>query len=96
MNLIGTMSIGVKGPIIKQGDNLIKIVCDSVVNACEKHNLSLEDRDIVAVTEAVVAKAQGNFASLNDIATDVKEKFQDEPVFARTLKYIKNNNLYKK
>jgi len=80
MNLIGTMSIGVKGPIIKQGDNLIKIVCDSVVNACEKHNLSLEDRDIVAVTEAVVAKAQGNFASLNDIATDVKEKFQDETV----------------
>ena len=80
MNLIGTMSIGVKGPIIKKGDDLINIVCDSVINACEKHNLELEDRDIVAVTEAVVAKAQGNFATLDDIATDVKSKFGDETV----------------
>ena len=80
MNLIGTMSIGVKGPIIKKGDDLISIVCDSVINACTKHNLELENRDIVAVTEAVVAKAQGNFATLDDIAADVKEKFQDETV----------------
>ena len=80
MNLIGTMSIGIKGPIIKRGDNLIKIVCVSVINACNQHSLTLEDRDIVAVTEAVVAKAQGNFATLNDIATDVKNKFQDKTV----------------
>ena len=80
MNLVGTMSIGVKGPIIKKGDDLVKIVCDSVVEACEKHNLVLDDRDIVAVTEAVVAKSQGNFATLEDIATDVKEKFGNETV----------------
>ena len=80
MNLIGTMSMGIKGPIIKKGDNLVKIVCDSVINACNQHNLNLEDKDIVAVTEAVVAKAQGNFATLNDIATDVKNKFKDETV----------------
>jgi len=80
MNLIGTMSIGVKGPIIKKGDNLVNIVCDSVIEACEKHSLTLEDRDIVAVTEAVVAKTQGNFATLDDIATDVKNKFGDETV----------------
>lgn len=80
MNLVGTMSIGVKGPIIKKGDNLINIVCDSVVEACNKHSLVLEDRDIVAVTEAVVAKAQGNFATLDDIAIDVKNKFGNDTV----------------
>lgn len=80
MNLIGTMSVGIKAPIIKKGDNLINIVCDSVINACDKHNLELEDRDIVAVTEAVVAKSQGNFATLDDVASDVKEKFGDETV----------------
>ena len=80
MNLIGTMSIGIKGPIIKKGDNLVNIVCDSVIDACKKHNLTLEDRDIVTVTEAVVAKAQGNFATLDDIAIDVKNKFKNETV----------------
>ena len=80
MNLIGTMSIGIKAPIIKRGDNLINIVCDSVINACDHHNLELEDRDIVAVTEAVVAKSQGNFATLDDVASDVKEKFGNETV----------------
>ena len=80
MNLVGTMSIGIKGPIIKKGDNLVNIVCDSVISACEKHNLDLEDRDIVSVTEAVVAKAQGNFATLDDVAADVREKFQDSVV----------------
>jgi len=80
MSLIGTMSIGIKGPIIKKGDDLVNIVVDSVINACDENNLSLEDRDIVAVTEAVVAKSQGNFATLDDIATDVHEKFGDETV----------------
>ena len=80
MNLIGTMSVGVKGPIIKKGDNLVKIVCDSVLEACQKHNLQLEDRDIVAVTEAVVAKSQGNFATLDDIAQDVNNKFGNSTV----------------
>ena len=80
MSLIGTMSIGIKGPIIKKGDNLVNIVCDSVIDACKENNLLLEDRDIVAVTEAVVAKSQGNFATLEDIAYDVKSKFGNETV----------------
>ncbi len=80
MSLFGTMSIGVKGPIIRKGDNLVQIVCDSVINACEENSLKLEDRDIVAVTEAVVAKAQGNFASLDNIATDVNKKFGNTTV----------------
>ena len=80
MSLFGTMSIGVKGPIIKNGDNLIDIACQSVINACKENNIKLEDRDIVAVTEAVVAKTQGNFATLDDIATDVNNKFGNETV----------------
>ena len=80
MSLFGTMSIGVKAPIIRKGDDLVGIVCDSVINACEENKLSLEDRDIVAVTEAVVAKSQGNFASLDDIACDVNSKFGNETV----------------
>ena len=80
MSLVGTMSIGVKAPIIKKGDNLVDIVCDSVINACKEHNLELNDKDIVAVTEAVVAKSQGNFATLEDIGFDVKSKFGDETV----------------
>ena len=80
MNLIGTMSVGVKAPIIKKGDDLVKIVCDSVIEACDYHKLDLQDKDIVAVTEAIVAKSQGNFATLDDISTDVKEKFGEEIV----------------
>ena len=80
MSLFGTMSIGVKGPIIRKGDDLVQIVCDSVINACEENSLKIEDRDIVAVTEAVVAKAQGNFASLDDIAKDVNSKFGNTTV----------------
>ncbi|MBO4962252.1 MAG: coenzyme F420-0:L-glutamate ligase, partial [Clostridia bacterium] len=80
MSLIGTMSIGIKGPIIKKGDDLVDIVATSVINACQENNITLEDKDVIAVTEAVVAKSQGNYATLNDIATDVKNKFGDNTV----------------
>jgi len=80
MNLVGTMSLGIKGPIIRKGDDLVDIVCTSVIDACKQHNFELEDRDIVAVTEAVVAKSQGNFATLDDIAADVHKKFGNETV----------------
>lgn len=80
MGLIGTMSLGIKAPIIRKGDNLINIVCDSVISACNENGLKLEDRDVVAVTEAIVAKTQGNFATLENIADDVHEKFGDETV----------------
>jgi len=80
MNLVGTMSIGIKAPIIKKGDDLVNIVCDSVIKSFKKHKLKLEDNDIVAVTEAIVAKSQGNFASLEDIATDVHNKFGNATV----------------
>ncbi|MEG1747935.1 MAG: coenzyme F420-0:L-glutamate ligase, partial [Oscillospiraceae bacterium] len=66
--LIGTVSRGIRAPIIRQGDDLAHIVTDSVLAAAENGPFTVQDRDIVAVTEAVVARAQGNYASVTDIA----------------------------
>ena len=71
---IGTVSRGVRGPIIRKGDDLAKIVVESVVEAAKSENLEFRDRDVVAVTESVVARSQGNYASIDDIAEDVKNK----------------------
>lgn len=78
--LIGTVSRGIRAPIIRQGDDIAKIVVDSVLDACKNHNITLRDKDVVCVTEAVVARAQGNYASVDDIAADVKSKFGDATV----------------
>ena len=75
--LIGTTSRGIRAPIIKKGDDIAQIVVDSVIQATEGENISLEDQDVVSVTEAVVARAQGNYASVSDISVDVQEKFQE-------------------
>lgn len=78
--LVGTVSRGVRAPIIRQGDNLAEIVVDSVLAAAESEGFSLRDHDVVAVTEAVVARAQGNYATTEQIAADVKSKFGDDTV----------------
>jgi len=78
--LIGTVSRGVRTPIIRQGDDLVQIVTDSVLNAAKSEGFELRDKDVVAVTEAVVARAQGNYATVEQIAKDVKGKFSDETV----------------
>ncbi len=75
--LIGTVSRGVRAPIIRQGDDIAAIVADSVLAAAASENLEMRDRDVVAVTEAVVARAQGNYASVDQIATDIKAKFPE-------------------
>ncbi len=78
--MIGTVSRGVRAPIIKNGDDIVEIVTSSVIEASEDAGFSFNDRDIVAMTEAIVARAQGNYATVDDIATDVKEKFGGETV----------------
>lgn len=80
MRTVGTVSRGIKAPIIRPGDDLVSIVVNSVNDAVVNENIKLKDKDIVAVTEAIVAKAQGNFATLNDIATDVKNKLGKDTV----------------
>lgn len=73
---IGTVSRGVRAPIIREGDDLAQIVVDSVLDA-SKGNFEMNDHDVVCVTEAVVARAQGNYASIDQIAQDVKNKYGD-------------------
>ena len=72
---VGTVSRGIRCPIIREGDNLAKIVADSVVEAAEGEGFALRDRDVVAMTESIVARSQGNYASVDAIAKDVKAKF---------------------
>ena len=68
---IGTTSRGLRAPIIREGDDIVTIVVDAVVKAVESEKIELMDKDVVAVTEAVVARAQGNYATADDIAEDV-------------------------
>ncbi len=71
---VGTVSRGIRCPIIREGDDLAEIVADSVIEAAEIEGFSLRDRDVISITESIVARAQGNYASIDDIAADVKEK----------------------
>ena len=73
--LVGTISRGIKLPIVKEGDDLADIVVQSLLDAAQSEDFSLQDRDVVAVTESVVARTQGNYATVDDIAADVREKF---------------------
>ena len=78
--MFGTVSRGVRAPIIRNGDNIVDIVTESVLEASRIEGVPFHDRDIVAMTEAVVARAQGNYATVDDIATDIKNKFGGETV----------------
>ncbi|MCQ2399544.1 MAG: coenzyme F420-0:L-glutamate ligase, partial [Clostridia bacterium] len=89
MNYQGTVSRGIRAPIIRKGDDLVKITADCVINASKEGNFELQDKDVIAVTEAVLARSQGNYATIDDIADDVRSKFGDEtvglvfPIFSR-------------
>ncbi|MBQ3202913.1 MAG: coenzyme F420-0:L-glutamate ligase [Clostridia bacterium] len=74
VRLVGTVSRGIRCPIIRQGDDLAAMVADSVLAAAESEGFSLRDRDVVALTESIVARAQGNYASVDAIAADVRAK----------------------
>ena len=78
--MVGTVSRGIRAPIIRNGDDIVEIVTDSILEASKDSGFEIQDRDIVAMTEAIVARAQGNYASVNDIAADVRAKFNGETV----------------
>ena len=78
--MVGTVSRGVRAPIIRSGDDLVEIVVNSVLEASADDGFEIRDRDIVAITEAVVARAQGNYASVENIADDVRAKLGGETV----------------
>jgi F420-0:gamma-glutamyl ligase len=77
---IGTISRGVRAPIIRNGDNIAEIVTNCILEASREENIPVRDRDVVAMTEAIVARAQGNYATIDDIATDIRAKFGGETV----------------
>ena len=74
MRTIGTVVRGVRAPIIRQGDDIARIAADAVMDAWKEAGIAPCDRDVVAVTESVVARAQGNYASVDQIAADVRAK----------------------
>ena len=78
--MVGTVSRGLRAPIIRSGDNLADIVTSTVIKASEEEGYALRDRDIVAMTEAIVARAQGNYATTDDIAADIRAKYPDGTV----------------
>ena len=71
---VGTVSRGIRAPIIREGDDLTQIVTQSVLEAAREDGFAIRDRDVVAMTEAIVARAQGNYATVDQIAADVKAK----------------------
>ncbi|MEG0328335.1 MAG: coenzyme F420-0:L-glutamate ligase [Erysipelothrix sp.] len=77
---VGTVSRGVRCPIIREGDDLATIVSESILEAAKSENFEVRDRDIIAITESIVARAQGNYASLEAIAKDVEAKFEGETI----------------
>ena len=78
--LVGTVSRGIRLPIIRQGDNLADIVTDSVLKAAASEGFALRDRDVISITESIVARSQGNYCSVDDIAADVKAKLGGETI----------------
>ncbi len=77
---VGTVSRGIRCPIIREGDNLAEIVTNSVLEAAQYEGFSISDRDVISITESIVARAQGNYASVDDIAADVKKKLGGETI----------------
>ena len=77
---VGTVSRGIRAPIIRNGDDLVEIVTSSVLDAVEDGEFKVRDRDIIAMTEAIVARAQGNYAEVDDIAADIREKYPEGTV----------------
>lgn len=80
MRNVGTIVRGIRTPIIKEGDNLAEIVVDSLIKASESEKFEFEDKDVVAITEAVVGISEGNFATLDQIATDIKRKLNSDHI----------------
>lgn len=78
--VVGTVARGLRTPIISEGDNLSEIVVDSLLNAAKVENFKIRDKDIISITESVVARAQGNYANIDNIAKDIEEKFGENTI----------------
>lgn len=77
---VGTVARGLRAPIIKEGDDLVEIVVETILNSSKNEGFEINDRDVIALTESIVARAQGNYAAIDDIATDIQNKFDQDTV----------------
>ena len=77
---VGTVSRGIRAPIIREGDDLCNIVVTSVLEASKSNNFEIHDRDVISITESIVARSQGNYITIDDVAADVKKKLGGETV----------------
>ena len=73
---VGTVSRGIRAPIIREGDNLSSIVIQSLLDASQSENFSFHDKDVICLTESIVARSQGNYVSIDTLAEDVKKKIR--------------------
>ena len=89
--MIGTVSRGVRAPIIREGDDIVEIVTSSILEAASDDGFQIKDRDIIAMTEAIVARAQGNYATVDDIASDVRAKFGEGATIGVILPILSRN-----
>ena len=80
MRLTGVTSRGIRCPIIKEGDDLANIVTESVINASKEENFELHDKDVIAITESIVARSEGNYVTVDDIAFNIKRKFKSDEI----------------
>src|SRR5690554_6112949 len=78
--IVGTVVRGLRAPIINQGDNIVDIVVNTVLKASQIENFNINDKDIVAMIESIIARAQGNYASIDAIAKDINNKFGEDTV----------------
>ncbi len=102
MRMIGTRSLGIRTPIVKEGDDIVKIVVDSIMDTIKYEGVTLKNMDVIGITESLVARAQGNFANIDVITKDINNKFPDDigvvfPILSRNrfslvLKAIANTN----
>lgn len=75
---IGTVAIGIRAPIVQEGDDVVAVIVDSVLRFVQTENFCLQDRAVIGVTESLVARAQGNYVSIQDVALDIKDKFSGD------------------
>ena len=78
--MLGTVSMGIRAPIIREGDDLVEIAVNSVLEAAASEGYEIRNREVIALTESIVARVQGNYVTVDDIAADVRAKFGGETV----------------
>ena len=88
---VGTVSMGIRAPIIREGDDIAAIIIDSVLKAAKNEGFNLRNGDIIGATEAIVARAQGNYASIDHIAADIKSKFTSQETIGLVFPILSRN-----